>query len=151
MLQKPRFCWQGFVCAQKTKEMPPMTKRTRRIPTYAIDHDKQAIVLVPLANHHEPAKLFPEDFHRLMEWGYSDQWVYNRAGTGHPYVRCSSSRVAGAHETVARVLVNPGTGHIVQYHDGDRLNLRADNLYTNKGYAKGQTIVSAEDDIDGNA
>lgn len=128
-----------------------MNKRTRRIPTHTTDHDGQAIVLVPLANHDEPAKLLQEDFYRLMELGYSDQWVYNRAGTGHPYVRCSSSRVAGGLETVARLLAEPGSGKIVRYQDSNRLNLRADNLYTNKGWAKGQTITSIAEDTDGTA
>lgn len=137
--------------AQETEDKTAMTKRTPRIPTHATDHDGEAVVLVPLANHPEPAKLLQADFNRLMELGYSDQWTYNPAGTGHPYVRCSNSRVAGANETVARVILEPGRGHVVRYRDGNRLNLRFENLYVHRGPAKGQTILSAEEKPDADA
>lgn len=117
-----------------------MPSTNKREPIFTTDTDGEAVVLIPLANHNEPAKLFRDDFDRLMAEGCSDQWMLNSNGQGHAYVRVGNSNVAGQLESVARLVFNAGNGVVVKHYDGDRLNLRSDNLMTEKGYAKGQTV-----------
>ncbi len=118
-----------------------MNESKQRKPIFTTDADGNAIVLVPLANHASPAKLFADDFDRLMTDGYSDQWTLNTAKGGYSYVRVANSQVAGCLESVARLVTNAGRGQVVRYRDGNRLNLRQDNLIARNGYAKGQTFV----------
>lgn len=102
----------------------------RRQPVLAVDKDGKSIVLVPLANHDQPAKLFLSDFERLMEERCSDQWTLNTASPGHAYVRgCKRGIGTGRLWTIARLVLNAPYRNSVRYADGDRLNLRRDNLY----------------------
>ena len=66
-------------------------KRVHRTPVRTLDRDGRQIVLVPLANHDQPAKLFAEDWDRLMREGISPQWTFNM-GRDRAYVRCSAKR-----------------------------------------------------------
>ena len=100
--------------------------QTKRTPVFTIDRDGREIVLVPLANHNEPAKLFTEDWDRLMRAKISPHWTLNGAN-GFPYVRCGVRR-AGRLDTVARLILRAGAGQVVGYCSEDRLNLRRDNL-----------------------
>lgn len=121
-----------------------MTAKKTRSPIYSLDRDGRDIVLVPLSNHPKPAKLFKEDFIRLEEAGLGLAWTFNPNGRGrHSYVRAYVAGVRGALVTVARLIVGAGAGLLVQYRDGDRLNLRADNLLPATGYAKGKAVIPA--------
>ena len=123
-----------------------MTTKKPRSPIYSLDRDGRDIVLVPLSNHPKPAKLFKEDFIRLEEAGLGLAWTYNPNGTGGQfYVRAYVSGVRGDLVTVARLIAGAGDGLRVQYRDGDRLNLRADNLYVSLGYAKGKATIPADE------
>jgi len=118
----------------------PMSSKPKRSPVYTQDRDGKAIVLVPLANHAQPAKLFPEDLELLSSSGLGMAWTFNPAGNGTPYVRAYAN-VHGKLVTVARLILGVGRGRRVQYRDGDRLNLRRDNLVATQGYAKGKTVI----------
>lgn len=112
-------------------------KRKTRIPQYHTDHDGRGIVLIPLANHPMPAKLFAEDYEWLRSRGMSDQWTFNPNSAGYGYVRCAVDGL----QTVARLLVQAGPGIIVRYHDGDPLNLRTDNLKQWRGRASREAVL----------
>lgn len=122
-----------------------MTNKKGRSPIYSLDRDGEAIVLVPLANHPEPAKLLKADFLRLESQGLGMAWTFNSNGKGSHYVRASVPGVRGRLLTVARLIVGAGGGRCVQYRDGNRLNLRADNLFVAEGYAKRRAEVPADD------
>jgi hypothetical protein len=110
-----------------------------RDPIHTTDHDGQAIVLVPLANHATPARMFPGDYAEMRREGFSGLWTLNQNGSrGYSYVRCAHARASGRLLTVARIIAGAEAGRIVKYHDGDRLNLRRDNLYLTGGLAFGR-------------
>ena len=97
-------------------------KRTKRAFVRTQDRDGREIILVSLANHHQPAKLFAEDWDRLMAEKVRPQWTLNgHRGVG--YVRCSAGGVGGL-ATVARLIMRAEAGRIIGYRTGDRLNLR---------------------------
>lgn len=112
-------------------------KRIERPVSFCLDHDGEAIALIPLANHHKPAKILREDFDRLLAAGYSDQWTFNKAGPPYSYVRCAVSNRRGNLVSVARLVLNAPPGRVVTYQDDNRLNLRRDNLALKPGNAKG--------------
>lgn len=119
-----------------------MTTRINRHPTYAKDRDGKDIVLVPLANHSEPAKLLKDDFERLTSMGLTTSWTFNNDGKGHSYVR---THAPGSNLiTVARAVADVGRGRCIHYRDGNRLNLRRDNLTSSPGYAKGKALVVSD-------
>lgn len=120
-----------------------MTTKNNRTPVRTQDRDGSAIVLVPLANHSQPAKLFREDFHRLTAEGLGLAWTFNEAKGGYRYVRAYAQGVCGDLVTVPRLILGAGAGRRVQYRDGDRLNLRLDNLYLSAGYAKSKAALPA--------
>ncbi len=111
-------------------------RRSRRVPRFTKDHDGRAIVLVPIASQDQPAKLFQEDFEALMKTGITDQWHYNNNGVDCSYVRCAVGRGTDKTMTVARLIMRPRAGVIIGYRDGNRLNLRRDNLELGTGRAK---------------
>lgn len=122
-----------------------MTIKPDRRPVFTTDWDGRDIVLVPLANHDQPAKLMKEDFERITAKGVGIFWTLNNNGTGPAYVRAPAP---GKHLspgrtliTIARVITGVGRGRRVHYRDGDRLNLRSDNLTTAIGYAKGKALA----------
>ena len=109
----------------------------RRKPYFTNDTTGHAIVLVPLANHPEPAIIDPSDFERLHTLGIGDQWTRNcdGKGRGRGYVRCKGPHGIGL-ITIARIVAGAGAGENVKYSDGDSLNLRADNLVLVGGRSK---------------
>lgn len=113
-------------------------KRIKRTPTYTRDHDSREIVRVPLCNSKHAARILAVDFDRLRTTGVSDQWTLNGVGE-YQYVRCPVSENVGDLDTVARLILHAPPGRIVKYRDGNRLNLRRDNLVLVPGYAPGVT------------
>ena len=95
-------------------------------PVSRPDHDGQNIVLMPLRNSERPAKLLLVDWNALAERGVSTKW--HCAGIEQRYVYCDA-RGADDAAIVARLIVEAGPGDQVNYGDGDRLNLRRDNLW----------------------
>ncbi|MFT8242414.1 hypothetical protein [Roseomonas sp. BN140053] len=128
------------------------SKRSPRTPVRATDADGAAIVRVPLANTGSKAKLLAEDFDRLGGSAITSQWTLNenRRG-GHGYVRCGCGHVPGGLVIVARLIMEPPPGFMVRYRDGDRMNLRRDNLCLVRGRAQGQeaAIMAGEAPVPG--
>ena len=95
----------------------------------------KTITLVPLAGSPTPAQLFAEDFDAIKAAGVSDQWFLDSDGKGLAYVRARRKDPASnAHNiAVARLIMQPEPGEKVCYLDGDRLNLRRDNLTLERG------------------
>ena len=95
----------------------------------------KTITLVPLAGSPEPARLFAEDFAAIKAAGVSDQWFLDSDGKGLAYVRARRRDPASnAHNiAVARLIMQPERGEKVCYLDGNRLNLRRDNLTLERG------------------
>lgn len=106
-----------------------------RLPTCTYDSQGKPIVLVPLANHPEPAIIDADDFDALMKAGVSDQWFLNDNGSGYCYVRCCA-KMGDNLMTLARLIRCPAVGRVIRYGDGNRLNLRRANLGVSRGNAK---------------
>jgi hypothetical protein len=121
-----------------------MNEHGYRTPKFTTDGDGEAIVLVSLANHREPAKLFASDFEGLMRQGVSGMWTLNSNGYGSEYVRCPASG-KGRLFTVARLIVRPAKGQVIRYRDGNRLNLRRDNLIVRSGRALNRERMATEE------
>jgi hypothetical protein len=95
--------------------------RTKRVPRH-----EEGILAIPLGPNGAKgeAYLLPEDFELLVKLGLSTQWNLNPLG----YVTAPCARAPGANVSVARVLLDCGPGQRVSYLDGNKLNLRRENL-----------------------
>ncbi len=113
----------------------------KRTPTFTKDKDNKDIALVPLADQKGPVKVLKEDFDQLVSRGYSDQWVLSKSGRGRTYIRVRSPHVAGGNALVSRLITGARCGQVVRYLDGNKLNLRADNLIVKNDGASGQTSI----------
>ena len=103
-----------------------------RVPEFYTDADGRKLARVPLAHRSECAVLDYEDFGELLERGYSTQWHFNHNGKPHMrYVRCGGDEVRLT--AVARLILGAGPRTHISYKDGDRLNLRRENLVLRKG------------------
>lgn len=109
-----------------------------RLPQVSTDHEGQRAMLVPLANGKGFATFYPETLQRLNAQGVSPKMKLNSnrpPGEGIEYVKGTKN---GKVQTVARLITEALPGEQVHYHDGDRTNLRDDNLYKSRG---GRAIV----------
>lgn len=113
------------------------TTPSDRTPARLRTPDGAALVLVPLANHAEPAILDARDFDALMAARYSPLWTFNDTGNGKRYVRVRDSRMRGHLVLVARLITAAGRGRIVRYRDANPLNLRRSNLLLTQGRTRG--------------
>ena len=108
-----------------------MTAFHRLITKYR--HRGDNLVSVTLDNEGEKVATFDEgcwDF--LMRLGLSPTLSIGH----HGYVRSPQYQAPGDQVSVARVLLDAGEGESIHYKDGDRLNLRRDNLSIKPGPAK---------------
>jgi hypothetical protein len=103
-------------------------RRTIEITHSRNSNDKNNLVQVPLDDSDKPAILYESDFALLMDMGVSLRWNYNAGTMGH--VKCYSG---GRALSIARILVDAGKGEKVQFLNGDRTDLRRDNLVVAKG------------------
>jgi hypothetical protein len=113
----------------------PKPRRKAPTPTQTLDTDGQPIVVIPLASG-GTAKILQADWQNWIDDGRSTYLTLNDNGTGCAYVRCPHPTASGSLVTVARVLMGARRGQNVKYRDGDRTNLRRDNLYLVGGPAK---------------
>lgn len=110
-----------------------MSTRKPRATIFETTACGKLLALVPLAGDRGMARLDAEDYRRLRAAGVSDQWTLNagKRGSGTVYVRCMLAGQAGQRgnlATVARLIVNAPKNLIVRYRNGDRLDLRRQNL-----------------------
>jgi hypothetical protein len=100
-------------------------------------HDGKDVIVVPLQASWGCARLFEEDFQRLIDAGLSPFWSYNSNGGGVSYVRASlSGGRCGEQVSLARLVAGAKKGQRVRYRDRDPRNLRSDNLYIERGYSR---------------
>lgn len=103
-----------------------------RIPEFYSDADGRKLARVPLANRSEFATIDRDSWGELVERGISMSWCFNDNGTPtQRYVRCQGEdrRLT----IVARLIVGAGPRTRIRYNDGDRLNLRRENLSLEEG------------------
>lgn len=107
-------------------------------PEFTTDADGNRLVHVALACTHERATLYAEDYERVIADGFSPYWAIASTGGRQRYVlvQARSPSNVGRSLTVARLVAQAGKGQRVGYSDGDRLNLRRENLVLTKGPAK---------------
>jgi hypothetical protein len=107
---------------------------------YAVDQDGAKIVRLELKNGKQ-VKMDAASFLWLREAGYSLRWTNTTDRRGNEYVMIPVTKASGNLLTAARVIMGAERGQQVSYRDGDRLNLRTDNLAVSPGYSK-RTDVS---------
>lgn len=81
---------------------------------------------IPLGNNAGEAIIFTADLLELEAHGVPARWVLNDNGTGTKYVR--AHRHDDNTVTVARIIMRASPRQVVEHIDGNRLNLRRDNL-----------------------
>jgi len=112
----------------------------KREPRYFHEADT-LMVAVPLANLAETAELRAEDFQMLLAAGVS-RTLYLNFSESIGYVR---AHLLGQNTvSVARFVAGARRGEIVHYRDGNRLNLRRENLELGCGKARMDCRFGAE-------
>lgn len=100
-------------------------------PEHFTDEQGQSCVRVRLSRRDACAELYAEDYAALTASGVSPFWFlcWNKRD-GVQYVRAS---VPGDNKrAVARLITGAGKGEQVTHRDGNRLNLRRDNLQVSR-------------------
>ncbi|WP_321335008.1 hypothetical protein [Breoghania sp.] len=125
--------------------LPNMTtaRAHRPDPIPFTDEHGRRCLRVPLDRHGLRHAVIDEASYRAaIASGISTTWAYNGNGSGHSYVRSwklpqqrSSNLVQ-----VARVITGAGRGEVIGYANGDRLDLRPENLERRRGRAKRRDI-----------
>ncbi|MFK2904839.1 hypothetical protein ISP17_12820 [Dyella ginsengisoli] len=116
--------------------------RQQAAPQFTADADGNRLAHIALAHTHERATLYAEDYERVLAQGFSPYWAIASTGGRHRYVlvQARSPSNIGRSLTVARLVAQAGKGQRVGYADGDRLNLRRENLVLVKGPAKAAAV-----------
>lgn len=122
-----------------------MKKMQQAPTTFTTDARGQRLAHVALANTSQRATLYAEDLERLLAAGWSPYWTHTSTGGRFRYVLARAANPRGRQRsiTVARLIAEPAKGFRVQYIDGDRCNLRRDNLRVVKGGGRTTTAAAA--------
>jgi hypothetical protein len=115
-----------------------MKRNQQAAPEFTTDADGQQLVHVALANTDRRAIMYAVDYQRLMAAGFSPFWTLASTGGRFQYVLVHARSPSNSPRTltVARWIAGAGKGQRVGYADGDRLNLRMENLELVEGPAK---------------
>lgn len=122
-----------------------MKKYRQQAPTtFTTDASGQRLAHVALTNTDQRATLYAEDLERLLEAGWSPHWSWCKTNPRFSYVLVGARTAKRAQRslTVARLIADAGKGQCVVYNDGDRTNLRRDNLRLVRGSGRVQTPAS---------
>jgi hypothetical protein len=93
---------------------------------HTLDDDGCPVVLIELSNRPGySAKLDLDDFHKWITAHRSTNFFAVTRGRHRIYV---GHTLEGRGALVARTLLRPGPGFVIQHADKDRLNLRRNNL-----------------------
>lgn len=106
--------------------------KANRTPQSFNDADGRECARVPLAKPGQYASLWADDLRELEEAGVPLNWYSNLDGSkryAHVKVAITGDNV----RNVARLIVKAQPGERVHYRDGNRFNLRRDNLVKYKG------------------
>lgn len=102
--------------------------RTNRSIRVGITKDGSQIAQVPIGpSGAESVTMDKQDYDHLIELGVSGNW-----SSINGYAVCNSRIGKPRKLLVARVLVDAKAGEIVRYKDGNKRNLRRDNLSVEK-------------------
>lgn len=98
--------------------------------TYTTDANGQHLAHVAMANTDQRATLYADDLERLLLAGFSPYWQWCKTNQRFRYVLANARTPTGKKRsiTLARLIAGAGKGQMVEYIDGDRSNLRRDNL-----------------------
>ena len=129
-----------------------MNKRKQQAaPQFTIDEEGQELAHAAVAGSTERATMYAEDYRRIVGANWSIHWHFTSTGHKHKYVLVNARSAAGHARTltVARLVADAPRGRRVYYVDGNRLNLRRDNLSLHKGrgavkFAAGDVLPSWE-------
>lgn len=97
-----------------------------RVPTPFTDNDGTACVRVALSNHPEPWVTTAAAYEHLIAAGMSGTFWLGYGARRIGYVTGKLPRYGG--HPIARLIAQAGPRQQVTYCDGNRLNLRPDNL-----------------------
>lgn len=86
---------------------------------------------VPLANTNLEAVVYLDDLHTLAAHGLSLNWKLNSNGRDSAYVKAALP--GRDHRVIARIVAGASFKQQVHYRNGNRLDLRRDNLRVGKG------------------
>ncbi|WP_157510989.1 hypothetical protein [Frateuria sp. Soil773] len=123
-----------------------MKKYKQQAPTtYTTDATGQRLAHVALTGTCQRATLYADDLERLLEAGWSPHWSWCKTNPRFSYVLVGARTMKGVQRslTVARLIADAGKGQCVVYNDGDRTNLRRDNLRLVRGSGRVQTPAAA--------
>jgi hypothetical protein len=88
-------------------------------------------------------KMLASDLRDLRERGFTDQvTVVLDAHSGFSYANVNVTGMAGGMVGLSRLIMDAKRGKNVKYLDGDRLNLRRNNLVIVKGHGKNVVQVA---------
>ncbi|MBH1833096.1 hypothetical protein I5W42_16740 [Stenotrophomonas maltophilia] len=96
---------------------------------------------VPLANNRGTAILYAEDYRRIVDAGYSPDWCVTVGANATPYVATRDGRRT---TIAARLVAHAMPGTRIRYVDGDRFNLRWNNLLVTEGPSKKDARILME-------
>lgn len=122
-----------------------MKKMQQAPTTFTTDAHGQRLAHVAMANTDQRATLYAEDLEHLLAAGFSAHWCWARTNPRFRYVLACARTPAGKRRsiTIARLIAGAGKGRVVEYIDGDRSNLRRDNLRIVRGSGRTQTPADA--------
>lgn len=109
------------------------TARARRNVYSFTDNQGRACTSITLARNAGTARILSADIAVLKRADVSLNWFLNEAGTPRSYVR--GHQRGGNTVTIARIITGARPDQHIHHLDGDRLNLRRDNLQVIKGRA----------------
>jgi hypothetical protein len=121
-----------------------MRTPTSHVVSEWTDNQGRRIVKVALAKGRGFVELTREDFDRLVSVDLGPPWNANANSTrkgGHAYARRDDA--AGNNTVVARLIAGASARESVTYVDGNRFNLRPENLkIANGGRAKRDAAIT---------
>lgn len=123
-----------------------MKKHKQQAPTtFTTDGHGQRLAHVAMANTDQRATLYADDLDHLLAAGFSAHWQWCKTNPRFRYVLAYARTPAGKQRTItiARLIAGAGKGQVVEYIDGDRANLRRDNLRIVRGSGRTQTPADA--------
>jgi hypothetical protein len=122
-----------------------MNKMQQAQPKFTTDADGKQLAHVALANTQQRATLYAEDYKQLMEQGWSPYWSLTNTGGRFEYVLSHAHGSTGTRRTItlARLIAQAAKKQQVKYADGDRTNLRRDNLLIVRGSGSAKAHASA--------
>ena len=131
-----RSCYDTYVCSREPQHNEAKV-RTRRSPVFVVDTDGTEIAVIPTNIAGKVVKMCAEDLRDLTSRGFTDQVTVGRdAKSGFFYAYLNVTGTRSSTVSLSRLILNAGRKRNVTFADGDRLNLRRDNLVLVRGHGR---------------